>query len=578
MDTIAEIKGAISKFKNDATWIKLQKRWDDDFNLYRLEPYNAGKNYFSYTSNAPRNLANKAIEMLSESKLVIRVPEDTLQKEEVETANNIERFMYGVIGMNDDRFNAIDLPSLHSQMSWLAIIRGSIAVRPYIQKEKDGTFPGLRVWDMYNVSYGMGARGTEWTAFERMASKEEIKSEYNIDISKAEGLVIDFWDKENNAVIVESEWGKAPEAHGLDHCPVFIIKVGGMPPVHQLRYSFTNMHRGESIFAADRGIFPLLNKSLSDFLTIVRRGVKPPLGYWSAGGHKNFQEDIWQVEHGIAVPMDLDDIVKPLIEPTMPADAKDLINFIMAEVQRGGISHVAQGELGFRLSGFAINQLQASLASIITPFVQCLERAYLVSMHSLLKQYIKGGWKPIEVRGRTSKNQPFGVPQPIKISPSDLKDWRPEITITPIFPKDDAQRYQLARLATEGETPLLSVKTAQEQIIGVEDTLLEGEKIAAQWADNLPVLRLWKAFKAALAEGDVDTAFNIVSELQRLMQGQVRGSPNQQGAMSALGAMSTQLAGVGLPASGETGLSPEVSPPELGGGFPAGAERVGGSV
>lgn len=582
MEKIADITAAIKRFHSDTTWIQLRKRWDEDFNFYRLKEYDAGTNYFSYTSNAPRNLANKSIGMLSEAKLTIRVPEDTLQKDEQEIANNIERFHYGVIGINNDRFNEQDMPSLHDQMSWLAAVRGTIVIRAYIQKEDDGTtFPELRVWDIYNVAYGMGKRGLKWAAYTRMATKEEIKDLYDIDVGKDGETVTEFLDEKNIGIIVgKNKWGRKLKPHGLDYCPVYIIRVGAMPSVHQINYKNTEKHRGESIFAADRGLFPLMNKSLSDFLTIVRRGVKVPLGYWSAGGQKNFDEDIWQVEHGVAVPMDLDDKVAPLIEPTMPTDAKGLINFIMGEVQRGGISHIAQGELGFRLSGFAINQLQAALSTVITPFVKCLERAYLVGLHSIQKQYIKGGWKPVEVRGRTSKDQPFGVPQPIKIKPADLEDWRPEISLTPVYPKDDAQRYQLARLATEGETPLLSVKTAQEDIIGVQDTQLEGEKIAKQWADMLPIIRLSKAFEAALAEGDMNRVYNIVAELQRLMAAMAPKTPagaGGGGGMTGLEGAAMGMPGAGLP-SGETGMSPEVMPSETMGGLPGGAMGAGGGI
>lgn len=577
MEKIADIKAAIKKVTiDDPVWLELRKRWDADFNFYRLEPYDAGKNYFSYTSNAPANLANKSIGMLSEAKLTIHLPEDTLQKDETEIANNIERFGYGVIGINDDRFMEQDMPSLHDQMSWSAIIRGTVVIMAYVHKEEDGTtFPELRVWDIYNTAFAKGKRGNKWAAYTRTATKAEILDLYKIDIGKAEGTVIMFLDEKNIGVIVENQWGKNLELHGLDYCPVYITRAGTMPSVHQVGYTKTEKHRGESIFAADRGLFPLLNKSLSDYLTIARRGVKPPMGYWSAGGQKNFDEDIWAVEHGIGIPLDLDDKIAPLIEPTTTTDAKDMIAIIMGEIQRGGISHIAQGELGFRLSGFAINQLQAALSTVITPFVKCLERSLLVSLYSLQKQYLKGGWKPIEVRGRTSKNQPFGVPQPIKIKPSDLEDWRPEIKLTPIYPKDDAQRYQLARLATEGETPLLSVRTAQSDIIGVQDTELEGEKIAKQWADMLPIIRLSKAFEAALAERDMNRVYNIVAELQRLMAAMApKQAPGQGGGgMGGLEGASMGMPGAGIP-PGETGMSPETMPSEMMGGLPGGAMQA----
>jgi len=575
MKDIQEIKTAVNKFRQDAVWLKLRKRWENDFDLIRLKPYEAGEGYYSYTSNEPRNLINKAQAMLSDAKVSIRVPEETLTKEELETANNIERFDYGAININNDLNMKIDMPSIQDQMSWYATARGAVVTRPYVRKMKDGsTFPEIRVWDIYNVAFAMGKKGVQWAAYTRTASKEEIKSEYGIDIDKKEGTITDFWDEENNGVIVENEWGKKLEKHGLDYCPVFIIRAGAQPPISQNSYTYSNIHVGESILASIRDIMPMLNKTMSDYLTITRRGVKPPMGIWSSGGQKGFDEDIWQVQDGKLLQFDLDDKIAPLIEPTMPENARDMVNFIMGEIQRGGISHVAQGELGFRLSGFAINQLQAALATVIVPFAKCLEQAFTVTLLSLQEQYAKGSWKPVEVRGRTSRNQPFGVPKAMKIKPKDIKaDWRPEVMLTPIYPKDDAQRYQLARLAVEGDRPLLSVKTAREELIGVEDTLLEGERLAAEWAGRLPIIQLWEAFKAALADGDAEKARNIVAELERLMGamgGQGGGGGGQGFNPGGLGMASMGMPGSGVP-SGQTGLSSDVFPPEMAGGLPAGA-------
>ena len=56
---IQGIKKNIDSFRADSTFTKLKKRWEDDFDLFRLLPYNAGSGYYSYTSNSPRVLAEK---------------------------------------------------------------------------------------------------------------------------------------------------------------------------------------------------------------------------------------------------------------------------------------------------------------------------------------------------------------------------------------------------------------------------------------------------------------------------------------------------------------------------------------
>lgn len=584
MEKIAEIKGAIRAFRSDSTWTKLRARWDSDFDLWRLKPYDPGSGYLSYTSNSPQVLISKGVSMLSSARLVIRIPEDTLQKDELETANNIERFHYGVLNMNDDNLaRRPDMPSLRDQLAWYAVLRGTVVIRALVKKMHDGsTFPELAAWDIYNTCYGEGAEGLNWAAHVRVAPKAEIEEEYGITINKPQGEIIDFWDRKNNGVIVENQWGKKLTPHGLDYCPVFVLKAGPSPVAGHNTYTNTGLHAGESMLGSNRDLYPVLNKTISNLLTIVSRGTRPPLGYWSAGAQKTLDKDIWQVEDAFAVPMDstANEKIEPLIDATMPNDAENMINFVLSDIQRGGISHIAMGELGFRLSGFAITQLQASLATIIVPFSQVIERAYTVGLMALQQQYAKGKWKAVEVRGRTSKNSPFGVPEPIKLKPSDIKEgWRPEISLTPTYPKDDAQRYQIAALATQSDKPILSMKTARSELVGVEDTALEAENVALESVGRLPIITLLEGFKAALAEKDMDKAMAIVGELERLMASRGQTTRTSQGQTGMTGfppvqRMSMEETGMGT-AEQETGLPSNVLPPEATLAAPSGATRAG---
>jgi len=564
MEKIGEIRAAISAFRNSTVYLKSKTRWETDFNLYRLKPYDAGKGYYSYTSNSPYNLVRRGNSMLVEAKLVVRIPEDVLQSEEERNkASNIERLLHGSLTVNDERLIRIpDMPTLKAQMAWYATVRGTIVIRPYVYKDKKGnTIIDIAAWDIYNVAYGTGRNGASWATNTYKATKEEIKETYDIDIKgRKEAEVVDFWDTKNNGVIVDNQWAKELKPHGLDYTPVFIIRTGEQPPIQQENYEYANVHQGESILAPNRNIYPMKNKTLSDWATIVRRGVKVPLGYWSAGGQKTLDEDIWQVEKAGVVPMDstTNEKIEPLLQPTMPTDAGAFVNIVSSEEQRGGISHIAQGEVGFRLSGFAINQVRSDIYIMIIPFVDCLERAYKVSFASILEQYSKGGWKPIEVWGRTSRNTPFGIPKAVKIKPSDIEGtWHPEVRLVPQLPKDDAQRYELARLAHD--SGFLSLDTIQDSLLGIDDTLLEQEKIAREWAKHLPLIQLWDAFEGYLAAEDYDRAGNVMAEIQAFM-----GAQGAQGATRR-------------PPSGAN-MSPEVMPPEMGGGMPPGAKNARMSI
>ena len=550
MNTSGEIRTAVNAFFNDTVFTSLKSRWHEDFNLWRLKPYDAGSGYFSYTTNAPRNLVNKAIGMLTEAKLIIRVPEEGLDDKSRTIANNVERFCYGVLNFNDSRLSKIPYqPSLRGNMAWQAALRGGFAIRCYVYKDKKTgqTIPDFAILDRYNTAFGFDDYGVTWAAHQKLVSKEHAKSAYGKE-SGDDVTVIDFWDRENNIVIAGEEIVKQ-EAHGLDYCPIFIFTAGDMPQVFQEQPTNLDQYIGEGVLATNRNIYPIINKLMSDWCTIVRRGVKVPLGIWSSGGEKTIDRDVWQTEKGSAVQLDLNDKVAPLFEQSMPADANNLFALVSGDEQLGGISHVAQGQLGFRLSGFAISQLQSSLSTVISPFAQTIERALLTGMMCLIEQYANGDWKPLSIRGRTSKDVPFGFPKAVDLSPDDIKgDWMPEVRLVPVLPKDDAQKYEMAFRATQGQRPLLSIQTAQDALLEIPDTLSEGERISREWAQALPTMRLYDAVEAELQAGRIDKAMNLINELRKFNSMNSGGG----GTQAALPGFSTET----LPSEAEGGVPP----------------------
>lgn len=572
---IAEIKQAIKTFQNDTTFRQLRTRWEGDLKLYRLKTYNAGQGYLSYTSNAPRLIADKVTSALCDAKLLIRFPEELLTDEEARLANNSERLIYGGLTINDDLLTKIpDTPPLREQLAWYATVRGSVAFRVYVYKNDKGkTVAEVIPWDIYNVSFEKDDEGIVWAAYTYKATKAQAEHQFGFKTEKQTVTIVDYWGREQYGVIIDETWHQPLKDHGLKHCPVYIIRVGATPVVTQDDDTQTPTYAGESVFAPNRGLFPIMNKTISDLLTIVRRGVKVPLGYWSADGSKNIEEDIWQVEKAASIPMMIGEEIKPIMTPTMPPDAAGLVNLVSGEVQRGGFPHTAFGELGFRLSGYAVNQLQAAVAWVITPFVRCLEQSYYRISREIISQYGGKSLPPIEVQGRTSKNQPFGYPIAAQIKPSEVRDdWYPEVQLLPNLPKDDAARYSLAQIAREGDVPLLSDETIRGELIGVQDPALEDEKIDRQWADKLIVNRLWKAYVAALREGDQMAAQNILGEVRRLMMGQAQGGARPVPRTAT--PTQVEALGMGTTTPPQTGMPPTMMPFEAGGGMPPGARNA----
>jgi hypothetical protein len=494
----------------------------------------------------------------------------------------MERFIYGSLYLNDDRRLKLNQGRLKSALAWFLSIRGSVFVKVFLNKnEKGDTVVEIDAFDPYNTSYAPGKNGNIWTIHTRTISKEEAKELYGVEVNSKTTELHDCWEEKEHYIIIDNKYAVEPEPHGLDYCPVFRLQAGDMPYVQQDDYQFTNTHSGESIFDANRRIFPLLNKIISDMITVVARGVKTPLAEWTHDGEPRVDSDIYQVEKAGVITMQVGEDIKPILQPTMPVDAMNLLQFVSGEYQRGGFSHVSLGELGFRLSGFAINQLQAAIDTVVAPYASAMEDAYRLIAATLPKQYASGKFKPLPVRGRTSKGEPFGYPEAQIIKPSEVKsDWILEVSITPSLPKDDAQKYQLAQLAGQPDAygqPLLSRQSRQE-IVGVEDTDLEENKIDAEWAASLSVNRLKAIFDAQLERGETEDATLTLAQLQIALQSlEAAKQQGQQQRQPTAGMQQASMEnpGAGLPA-GPTGMPTETMPSEMMGGMPGGSMNAGG--
>ncbi len=112
----------------------LRTRMDDDHKIYRLEEFDAGEGYQSYTSNEPQVYADKLISWLTSAEMVIRIPYVNSQREMRENNDAKERFLIGLVKAADDRLTARFQPSVRNQMAWFITLRGWYAARAGIER------------------------------------------------------------------------------------------------------------------------------------------------------------------------------------------------------------------------------------------------------------------------------------------------------------------------------------------------------------------------------------------------------------------------------------------------------------
>ena len=101
----------------------LRDRMEQDHKLYRLEPYDAGDGYRSYTSNEPQVMADKIISWLTSAEMVVRIPFSGNERDQRDADNQKERFLTGIVRAADENLSMRLLPPLRDQLAWYATLR-----------------------------------------------------------------------------------------------------------------------------------------------------------------------------------------------------------------------------------------------------------------------------------------------------------------------------------------------------------------------------------------------------------------------------------------------------------------------
>ena len=91
-----------------------RSRMEEDYGLYRMNDYDAGEGYQSYTSNAPRILADKIISYLSQASMAVRV--NLASNHEAREAGTLkEKFVIGGLNLADERMERLGQPGIRQQ-------------------------------------------------------------------------------------------------------------------------------------------------------------------------------------------------------------------------------------------------------------------------------------------------------------------------------------------------------------------------------------------------------------------------------------------------------------------------------
>ena len=598
-----EIMNAVQRHENETE--SLRERMEDDYDLYRLTPYDAGDGYQSYTSNEPQTYADKIIGWMSAHRLIISVPHRGDALQEREQNDQKERFLIGLLKAVDEELTMNQLePRLQQTLSSMICLRGWYAGRALIAKDEDdeSTYVSVQPWDPMHTYWSLGRRGLDWACYKVRRTLEEIRAEYP-DFELDEwtignqnpdefGLdVYDYYDREQNCVVIQGKFAKEPQDHGAKRVPVFLGMVGAMPRV-QGRFNGRldpdmMAEYGESLFRANRDLYEKHNFTMSVMMEMVARAQKQTVLVRSRDGSKSLDEDPYVA--GSEISLAEGENVEPLGLLEVARETGAYMGLVSGELQRGSLPHSVHGELEFQLSGFAINTLRQGIQTVLEPRLDALRTCYTQICNMLSDQYATGAFDAMELSGYANNRQWFSE----EITYDMIEGvGAPEIDFVGNLPQDEMSKMSMAQMAREGQTPLLDDRTIRDEILGLQSADEVENQIKEQMGERmLPEAAMWTIMKATEERGRPDLAQFYMGGLMEILQ---QKQMMQQQMLAGPGAPPGPPGPGGLPPSPASpggagpGLRPEVMPnaglgvpppmptPQGGPNVPEGSPRPGG--
>ena len=569
----------------------LRTRMDADHQLYKLDSFDAGDGYKSYTSNEPQTYADKVISWMTAADLIVRIPPNGNPRNTREINNDKERFIIGALRSADERLTARLVPDIRNQLAWYIAIRGWYAGRALLTKKKDGTTTiDVTPWDPMHTYWGVGDDGLAWACYRVKKTKDEVEAQYGVRLDESrsdiDGInVYDYYDKEYNTVVIPGRFIKKRTPHSASgRVPVFLGPVGATPLVQSMEWSSiedTLEDYGESVFKATRSIYENHNFMMSVMLELTARSRKQGLKVRSRDGTKTLDEDPYK--EGTEISLGQGEEIEPLGLMEMARESGAFMGLVAGEMQRGSIPHTVYGELPFQLSGFAINTLRQGVESVLVPRIQSLERAYVQAANLLCDQYQSGAFESMELSGQDNNRMYFSE----EITPDKIRNGGdPEITVVTRLPEDDMSRYGMAQIAREGPTPLLPDLWIRDNILGIQDADQVEDAVKEQIAERtLPEAGIWSLYQASKKQGRDDLAEMYLGELVTMLFAKARQLADTLGGGGPGAPPGTPSQGPGGVPAGMTGPPPlppmpppGVMPPAMAGVPPPVPTPQGGPV
>ncbi len=369
-------------------------RMDGDINRYLLQKYtfvdSKGKpisDSESTTMNDPRVFADKVIAMLGTAE---RRFEITVGKKGVtiDDCSYAEKFLKYAYSRADENLETMGVYPLGESLDFYSVLRGTIAALCLTQKQGDQYYFSITPVDPRGLIFEYGANGLFYGAIKAKMSPGDIEKNYDGLIVEGKDIeVVDCWTDTEHIVWVRGEIVMQYK-HQQKRNPMIIVGVPTTPSISGISNSIEN--ENESIYAAARDMYTLLNKHMSAWATQNMMGILPPL---QAKVRRDTEIESPPLGERAMIQLEPEEGIYEIPIKDFSQSHQMFVAQIMARIQRATMANVEYGELSLHgLSALALKDLKRAKDQIFIPRLNAKNYLYRITSYRLLEQFIDGGY------------------------------------------------------------------------------------------------------------------------------------------------------------------------------------------
>jgi len=456
------------------------ERQDGDMRLYELEEFKLDEFSDNVTLNEPRHFGDMCIQLLEAAVPVVTVHDE---EENPDKENTIEQFHISMFKSADEWLADMLEHPIKSTLAFWGSTRGWMSMRVTIYRDESGRLvPAIMPVDPRYLSWGIGMGGLKWVAYTTYRDADSVLTDYGYVAQQETVKVTDFWCVKENVVLIDDVEIQRKK-HNIGYPPFVIFPVTTTPRVLGESAVMAKDYLkgwGESIFAANRNLYPALNKILTIWMTLIVKANKP--GGFIRTEDRNLVIEETPYGKGTVETIPWESEWIPLTPADIAASTPVLFKEMAEAVQRGGFSWLLSGQLwkGQELSGTALEKLTEGVKKILTPLLVTMGLVCSKTARMVEDQFLsyETEWM---AQGDDTRGKHFYR----AIEPADIEgNHEIKYEFLSITPQEEVANYAKAQMMKQSDPPLAPDSFIRKEVIKFQNPEQIGEDLDLQEIRN----------------------------------------------------------------------------------------------